>query len=59
VFIVPMSTPGIKLQPLMGLNGHRSNVVFWDDVHVPEAAIVGEVNGGWKVITAALAFERI
>lgn len=59
VFIVPMNTPGITLQPLHGLNDHRSNVVFWDDVRVPASAIVGEVNGGWKVITAALAFERV
>lgn len=59
VFIVPMDTPGLTLQPLTGLNEHRSNVVFWDNVRVPESAIVGEVNGGWKVITAALAFERI
>lgn len=59
VFIVPMNTPGITLQPLIGLNDHRSNVVFWDDVRVPESALVGDVNGGWKVITAALAFERV
>ena len=59
VFIVPMTTPGITLQPLTGLNDHRSNIVFWDDVRIPESAVVGEVNGGWKVITAALAFERV
>jgi alkylation response protein AidB-like acyl-CoA dehydrogenase len=59
VFIVPMDTPGIQLSPLHGLNEHRSNVVFWDDVRVPHSALVGEVNGGWKAITAALAYERI
>jgi alkylation response protein AidB-like acyl-CoA dehydrogenase len=59
VFVVPMDSPGLTLQPLIGLNEHRSNVVFWDDVRVPASAVVGEVNGGWKVITAALAFERI
>ena len=59
IFAVPMTTPGITMQPLIGLNEHRSNVVFWDDVRVPESALVGEVNGGWKVITDALAFERI
>ncbi len=59
VFIVSMDTPGIVMQPLYGLNDHRSNVVFWDDVRLPAGALVGEVNGGWKVITAALAFERV
>jgi alkylation response protein AidB-like acyl-CoA dehydrogenase len=59
VFIVPLDSPGITIQPLHGLNGHRSNIVFYDDVLLREDAIVGEVNGGWAVITAALAHERI
>jgi alkylation response protein AidB-like acyl-CoA dehydrogenase len=59
VFAVPLTTPGITMQPMSGLNGHRSNVVFYDDVKVPDDALVGEENGGWKVITAALAFERV
>ncbi len=59
VFAVPLNTPGITLQPMSGLNGHRSNVVFYDDVKLPADALVGEENGGWKVITDALAFERV
>lgn len=59
VFVVPLDTPGITIQPLKGLNGHRSNIVFYDDVRVPADAIVGEMNGGWKIITAALAYERV
>ncbi len=59
VFIVPLDAPGITLQPMSGINGHRSNVVFYDDVQVDEDALVGELHGGWDVITAALAFERV
>lgn len=59
ILIVPMDSPGITRHPLTGLNGQRANVVFWDDVRVPQSAVVGAVNGGWKVITAALAFERV
>ncbi|MGE0098002.1 MAG: acyl-CoA dehydrogenase family protein [Hydrogenophaga sp.] len=59
VFIVPLDAPGITLQPMSGINGHRSNVVFYDDVQVGEDALVGELHGGWEVITAALAFERV
>lgn len=59
VFIVPLDAPGITLQPMSGINGHRSNVVFYDDVEVGEDALVGELHGGWDVITAALAFERV
>lgn len=60
VFIVPLrGTPGLTIQPMYGLNGHDSNTVFYDDVKLPADAIVGEINQGWKVITAALAYERV
>ena len=59
VFAVPLDTPGITLQPMSGLNGHRSNIVFYDDVKLPADALVGEENGGWKIITEALAYERV
>ncbi len=32
--------------------------IFYDDVRIPWKTLVGEVNGGWKVLTGALAFER-
>lgn len=60
VFIVPLrGTPGLTIQPMYGLNSHDSNTVFYDDVKLPADAIVGGENQGWKVITAALAFERV
>jgi alkylation response protein AidB-like acyl-CoA dehydrogenase len=60
VFIVPLrGTPGLTIQPMYGLNGHDSNTVFYDDVKLPPEAIVGGVNQGWQVITAALAHERV
>jgi alkylation response protein AidB-like acyl-CoA dehydrogenase len=59
VFLVPMRSPGITIQPDMALYGHTACTVFYDHVHVPEDALVGPVNGGWKIITAALAHERI
>ena len=59
VFAVPLDTPGITLQPMSGLNGHRSNVVFYDEVKLSADALIGEENGGWKIITEALAHERV
>jgi len=59
VFIVPMNTPGVTLRPSMALYGHTFCSEFFDDVRIPAANLVGELNGGWKVITAALATERI
>ena len=59
VFLVPMDTPGITVQQHRALSGEISCTVFYDDVRVPDSARVGEVNGGWKVITDALVGERI
>lgn len=59
VFMVPLATKGISMRPMMGLNRHRANVVFFDEVHVPDDALIGGENDGWKVITAALAYERV
>jgi alkylation response protein AidB-like acyl-CoA dehydrogenase len=59
VFLVPMDTPGITVQQHRALSGEISCTVFYDDVRVPDAARVGAVNGGWKVITDALAGERV
>ncbi|SFS11534.1 Acyl-CoA dehydrogenase [Agrococcus baldri] len=59
VFLVPMDTPGVSIQPMTALSGEISTITFLDDVRVPADALVGEVNGGWKVITDALAGERV
>ena len=59
VFLVPMDTPGITVQEHRALSGEISCTVFYDDVRVADSARVGEVDGGWTVITDALAGERI
>lgn len=59
VFLVPMDTPGIQIQQHTALSGEISCTVFYDDVRVPDTARVGEVDGGWRVITDALAAERV
>jgi alkylation response protein AidB-like acyl-CoA dehydrogenase len=59
VFLLPMDTPGITVQQHTALSGEISCSVFYDDVRVPDSARVGDVDGGWKVITDALAGERI
>ncbi|MGH3582992.1 MAG: acyl-CoA dehydrogenase family protein, partial [Mycobacterium sp.] len=57
---IDMSAPGVKINPLKGLTGHAHfNEVFFDDVFVPDADVVGEVNRGWLVARATLGNERI
>mgnify|MGYP001331275237 FL=1 len=59
-FLLPMSTPGVTVRPLAHMLGEAEfNEVFLDDVFVPDSAVVGEVDGGWKVAMGTLAFERV
>lgn len=59
MFIVPLPDARITIRPLPLLNGeHHFNEVTFDGVEVPDSGVVGEVGGGWKVITAELAIER-
>jgi alkylation response protein AidB-like acyl-CoA dehydrogenase len=57
--LVDMRTPGITVRPLVLLNGHRHfNEVFFDNVEVPKANLVGPLNQGWKVAITTLMYER-
>jgi len=58
MFIVPMNSPGITVRPAETMYDGTFANIFYDDVRVPVDALVGEVNGGWKVLIGALAFER-
>ncbi len=58
MFIVPMDAPGITVRPATTMYDGSFASIFYDDVRIPLENLVGEVNGGWKVLTGALAFER-
>ena len=59
IFIVDLKTPGIRVDPLHLLSDHDINAVFFDDVRVPAANLVGKENHGWKLITGQLNHERV
>ena len=59
MIIVPMDTPGITLSPLHLLGTHDINAVFYEDVVVPAANVIGGENHGWKLITNQLNHERV
>jgi len=58
LFIVPMNTPGITVKPARTMYDGSFANIFYDNVRVPAEALVGEVDGGWAVLTGALATER-
>lgn len=57
--ICDMRTPGIEIKPIRTmLQDEHVNMVFYDDVRIPLANVVGEVNKGWSTALATLSFER-
>ncbi len=59
ILIEDIHTPGITVRPLVDMGGrHYFNEVFFEDVRVPAANLVGEVNRGWYVGMTLLDFER-
>jgi acyl-CoA dehydrogenase len=58
-FLVPMDAPGVTVRPLRQMTGGSTfNEVFFDDVHVPDSARLGDVGAGWNAMMTTLAFER-
>lgn len=58
-FVIPMDAPGVIVRPIYDLTGaHDFNEVFFDNVRLPETALVGTEGEGWKQVTAELSLER-
>ncbi|MYB29020.1 MAG: acyl-CoA dehydrogenase [Acidimicrobiaceae bacterium] len=56
--LVEMDSPGIEARPLVQMNGSAHfNEVFFDDVRVPAANVVGDVDGGWGPARTVLLNE--
>ena len=58
--LIDMKTPGITVKPIiMADGGHEVNEVFFDNVKVPVANLVGKENEGWTCAKFLLANERL
>ena len=58
MFLVPLDTPGVDIGPVHTLGGERTNMVYFDDVRVPDRYRLGEVDDGWRVVTGPLNEEH-
>lgn len=57
--LIDFTSPGIDVKPLVMSSGEEvQNVVFFDNVRVPRANVLGEVDQGWTVAKYLLEFER-
>ena len=60
IFIVDTSDPGFSFTPIITADGaHHVNATYYSDVRVPADMVVGEVDGGWKMLTTQLNHERV
>ncbi len=61
VLVIPTDTPGVVCRPfptICGIDDKDFNEVFFTDVRVPAANLVGPLNGGWRVANGSLGHER-
>jgi alkylation response protein AidB-like acyl-CoA dehydrogenase len=58
MFLVPLTAPGVQIQPIRTFGGERTNVVYFGDVRVPDAYRLGDVNSGWSVLRGPLDSEH-
>lgn len=57
--LIDMKTPGVTVKPIVMLSGeHIQNEVFFADVRVPKANVVGRIGDGWTVAKYLMQFER-
>ena len=60
IFLVPMDDAAITVRPIGTMLGpHHLNEVFFDELWVTEADVLGEVDQGWRIVQEVLAFERV
>lgn len=58
--LIDMEAPGVEVRPLRQITGGSEfNEVFFTDVFVPDADVVGAPNDGWAVARATLGNERV
>lgn len=60
-FLVDAKSPGLTATPIpkIGMRALGSCEVVFDDVFVPSADVIGEVDNGWRQVLSSLNSERI
>ncbi len=59
MFIVPATAKGFSASLIHTIGGSATAMSYYENVRIPEDAVVGGVNGGWKLITTQLNHERV
>ncbi len=59
VFAVPTNVPGFCYTTVRTVAGVSTAATYYDDIRLPGDALIGELNGGWPLITNQLNHERV
>ncbi|MCB0977064.1 MAG: acyl-CoA dehydrogenase family protein [Acidimicrobiales bacterium] len=59
IFAVPTTDPGYSYSKIHTMVNASTFNTFYDDVRVPDSAIIGELHGGWNLIVNQLNYERV
>ncbi|MEV6229096.1 acyl-CoA dehydrogenase family protein [Saccharopolyspora shandongensis] len=59
ILIVPTGAPGFSWSPIQAVGGMVVTATYYSDIRVPAGDVVGDVDGGWRLITAQLNHERV
>lgn len=59
IFAVPTTDPGYSYSKIHTMVNASTFNTFYDDVRVPDTAIIGELHGGWNLIVNQLNYERV
>ena len=57
--LIDMDSPGVSVKPILLISGKSPFCeTYFDQVRVPVANVIGEIDGGWTVAKALLGHER-
>src|SRR4051794_37378199 len=59
MILVPADSDGFSYTPVHTIAGVGTSATYYEDVRVPRDNLVGELNGGWALMTNQLNHERV
>jgi alkylation response protein AidB-like acyl-CoA dehydrogenase len=59
MILVPTSADGFSYTPVHTVAGVSTSATYYDNVRVPKENLVGDLNGGWALMTNQLNHERV
>jgi 3-oxocholest-4-en-26-oyl-CoA dehydrogenase alpha subunit len=59
IILVPADAAGFSYTPVHTVAGVSTSATYYEDVRVPVDNLIGDLNGGWPLITNQLNHERV